>query len=1537
MAQLQKPVQEKKSQKKNIVLLGVIVGSLVLIAVLVIVFAGGSGTKPLPAPMAREPVARTGDETASSGDQRVQRSQGISPRSDRSTPTPPARPIVLSPPPPPSAADQKLYSAATDYLSRYDLAVQSGTGWAELSRWAVENGLYVEAYHCARYAGTPTSTTADQEINVLNTPILISEPAGQPGGSPRGGDEAENWQIIDQKTFEKKYTLKSRSSESFSREQLVSQLEKLQPGDSSAAQSGIAALLVQVDSPHGRELYKELIGKPNFYDILVRAMRRAYFSDLPEEQAAKASWFHCPPINLWLVRQLIAYAPSGGNPVAPVAPAQPTGTGQPQPSASAGHKLLVLRVLARRGGIIGAQLTGDLLQSDADGSISQALASGTLSPEIFARLTGAYAEPLIKPLGQALQKQSSQPEARSAMARLTSRLFNPRAASEVFVSAQQANLSLDAKTAFFLASSGEEYAIQNLLMFAQAGKLTWLDVPAVIELWTDKGQAADRSFWNRLTKFVPILGRSTRPQPTGQSDSNATGLPGQPISPFPTANPYGQQQEQASRPVERSFKKTVAVEAAKQLLMGLGQLPAAAEGPTGVSPQGYPGRPQVAPAAGPTGQTPQQLKRDAVRTLVSLYDKKLSPYYLSLLSDPSVAGFARLGLCLINERNAVGNLITQFQAEVNDPPFGLSSADDDPKTEGSAGKIAVLLDAHGLATAGITTRDALVYFDNPQAAGAFHSALTKLIANQTPLSNPEAVVKGANQVMLALGRWQGSAIARALEDLIGSTGNFGLGAEGGQAAYGQGSNPATQLRRRTLEVLGQIGDEPAMDVILNMATYGQDAPELCTAARLALAKRGYPLALDMFIDILDPDRKDAADARAQDPFQQALRQADPSLQSMSDVALIAIVRTRNMSDSQADRILRLVTSLGQPQGQSNSWQGKGDLQERLTLNLLENGHPRLLNGLAQIMRNAPPVLSSPQRAASSAPYYWDRLDFQNQDKAFVAMIEALRKHGSFDDEQAVVELIKAIVTRQEVYLLTRIYESSKDLGNDVMKFSDTVKFNTSVLAENQAAQGGGSASPSAADRQRTGENTEQAPPQLDLPSASRRQLDTLPHLASLMGIDLVASFRSASAALKSFNDLQFFKCPAFVARLHSGDVEATNDLLAYLANPASTNSDPRIRSLALELLEQQGGVEFLDLLGKIVQKSSDPVWQLRLADSAVLVTSKLWQDQMTGKNMVLSDTSRISPVSLGWRTLAQSSNVSQELANRLIIVLSACQADPDTLGAIQKLLRDQIGRGTPISEQAVGCMAQVLSGLVPTGNKDIVNLYEMILTTANRPAGRYARTAAGKTGQPPVQSQVGKFVYKNIAPLLISALAAMQSPESALVLQQMAKTRTDLLGEIAVTQYQTNPALARGLLKQAIFQSRTNPETAEQAKSALTRICAEPTNDSMDLVIKAIISGHQTVSDAALSQMDQWIANTNAAQAVDFKTAIRSMLISLVGQQNTEPGQFQRITDRVIKLATPFAIDPDIARMIEQVEKAKERAQNRNAAPSRRAPGGYPR
>jgi hypothetical protein len=1521
MAKVQKTGQEKKSQKKNIVLLGVIVGSLVLIAVLVIVLSGGSEMKTPSEPMAREPIDRTGDETVPSKAQPVRRSQGISPPTDRIAPTPPARPVVLSPPPALSAADHKLYAAAADYLSRYDLAVESGTGWAELSRWAAENGLYVEAYHCARYAGMPTGRTADQEINVLNTPILISESTGQPGGTPRGPDEAENWQIIDQKTFEKKHTLKSRSSEVFSREQLVSQLEELQPSDSSAAQSRIAALLVQVDSPHGRKLYEGLIDKPNFYDILVRAMRRAYFSDLPEEQAAKASWFHCPPINLWLVRQLIAYAPSGGNPVAPVAPAQPTG--QPQPSASAGHKLLVLRVLARRGGIIGAQLTGDLLQSDADGSISQALASGTLSPEIFARFTGAYAEPLIKPLGQALQKQSSQPEAWSAMARLTSRLFNPRAASEVFASAQQANLSLDAKTAFFLAASGEEYAIQNLLMFAQAGKLTWLDVPAVIELWTDKGQAADRSFWNRLAKFVPILGRSTRAQPTGQSDSDATGLPGQPTPLVPAANPYGQQQEQAFRPVERSFRKTVATEAAKQLLMGLGQLPAPTEGPTGASPPGYPGRPQVAPTADPTGQTPQQLKRDAVRALVSLYDKKLSQYYLSLLSDPSVAGFARLGLCLINERNAVGNLITQFQAELNEPTFGLSSADDDPKTEVSAGKIAVLLDAHGLATAGITTRDALVYFDNPQAAGEFHSALTKLIANQTPLSNPEAVVKGANQIMLALGRWQGSAIARALEDLIGSTGNFGLGADGGQTAYGQGSNHATQLRRRTLEVLGQIGDEPAMDVILNMATYGQDAPELCTAARLALAKRGYPLALDMFIDILDPDRKDAADTRTQDPFQQALRQADPSLQSMSDVALIAIARTRNMSDSQADRILRLVTRLGQ-QEQNNSSRSGGDLQERLMLTLLENGHSRLLNGLAQIMRNAPPALSSARRAASSEPYYWDRLDSQNQDKAFVAMIEALRKHGSFDDEQAVVELIKAIVTRQEVYLLTRIYETSKDLGNEVMKFSDTVKFNTSVLTGNQAAQSGGSASPYATERQRSGEDTEQAPPpQLDLPSASRRQLDTLPHLASLMGIDLVASFRSASAGLKSFNDLQFFKCPAFVARLHSGDVEATNDLIAYLADPASTNSDPRIRSLALELLEQQGGVEFLDMLGKIVQRSSDSVWQLRLADSAVLVTSKLWQDQMTGKNMILSDMSRISPISLSWRTLAQSSNVSQELADRLIIVLSACQADPNTLGTIQKLLRDQIGRGTPISEQAVGCMAQVLSGLVPMGNKDILNLYEMILTTPNRPAGRYARTAAGKTPQPPAQSQVGKFVYKNIAPLLISALAAMQSPESALALQQLARTRTDLLGEIAVTQYQTNPALARTLLKQAIFQSRTNPETAEQARLALTHICVEPTNDNMDLIIKAIIAGHQTVSDAALNQMDQWIANTDAAQTVDFKTAIRSMLISLVGQQSIEPSQFQRIADHVMKLATPFAIDPDIARMIGQVEKAKERAKNR--------------
>jgi len=1657
MAQANDQGKGASAQKRNIVLLGGIIVAVVAVAVvLVLTQRKSSGTDDTRTSPQRSTAARA--------DRGTRRRPGRARRAAQRPAAGAQKPFKLQDAPAVPPETRKLYQAAEQYIRRYEQAATTNQGWHELSQWANHHGLFVEAYHCARLAG---GFTTGAKWGIHNTRMLLPT------------EEEQGWELTTQQDFEANYAVKHRFSAGFNRRQLIEQLKQLKPGGGSANQSRIAALLLQIDCPEGRKLYADTIKLPGFYRILVRAIRQSYLGGIKAEQECwTGSWYQSPPMNLWLIQQLLSFSPKEPGKDAEKKSKQDArrtrgrgpgarrpGLGGPmgdpfdddmfgppgmrpgrrgktaQISLSSLHKLLMLRVLARRGGVVSAKLMGDLLNSDKDGEIFKGIASGQIPPELFTRFTGIFAEPLVEAAATALDKHRSNGEEWSVLAEMMGRLLNDRIAHKVFASVESSAMPIDDAVAFPLAASGQGYILRNLLGLAGAGKLTGLNLPALFMLWTEGEGPETRSFWDWVGGFLPLIGPGkSELMPSGRRPGRRMRMPVGPPGMGPMDmddefgpgmfGPPGQRPGRLDRspkrfripkskilrrrrpsrgtgkgsdqlrwPVRRKFRNLVDADAAREFLMGLGKLgPGSAkalERPTGR--RGPAGRPVGRPSTGGRGrssvqrQGPQKLKYDAVRALASLYETRLNNYYRTLISDPDVGDLARLALCLIEDSGSCEKLKEQFSQAASKHPFGLDAADagNDIKAKVLPGKVAVPVDTFGLADAGITAREALIYFDYSPAAEPFLSVLGQLITNTELFEEPERVVAGICEVIEAVGRWAPSDSTVPLADLIESTGDFGLrGYTRSSRAVRNAGQYATQVRRKALEVLGRIGDEESMNVILRLAMYEDQDPELLVSARVALAKRGYPgEALDLFIDILDPEKaSQPMVSRNTRGSSQLISKLDPNLKDMTDVALLAVGRTK-MTGYQISRILKVMRTLGQQRRRTS--RGKGDLQELLVLKLLENADPGLLTGLAAAVRQPP--LTGRGRSAVTDPFYWNRARGQTQDQAFLKMIQTLAQHESFEDEHAVAMFAKAIIAREEQNLLPGYDELSRwKLEDYLLTFGEGRRFAsprrmrlgpgplmddmddmpTMPMGPGRSlrpAPFGMGQLPMPMGRlgrprsRRPGRRDQAQPsgPQLDLSVKKLERLDKVPQDAALAAIELIKKLKGARSYLYGFNEFSFYKCHALLARLKLGDTDAAEGLISYFAAASSTPADDYAMVLALEQLEQQGGLELLKILGKSAQQSTGNR-QLRLADAAIVTIKKLWEHQMAGTDKTLADKEAVAEISAEWKKLAQPETISRELADRIVVILSACQVDPEAVEVIDDLLRQFAGKSQPIAEQAVGLAVQILTGLNPSGNPALVGFYKTILTLTtkeqtdrDRPrrmlgqgqnwerASRFGvasgRQRQGRRQRRPrsgrrAATAATSFAYVEIGPMVISALQAMDSPESNRAVEQLGRTRQDLLGYIAIGKYQNDQTAGRQFMMQILTRSPKERILAVPARVILEFLGTQINPANLELMTAAVIKGSPEVADAALGVLDGLAktgARTGATPAVDLTPTVKAVLKGLAAQA-TNFTKKRTAVDRAMKLAAQFTGDQEIAELLDQMEKIKARLQSRKSVSDRR-------
>jgi hypothetical protein len=246
----------------------------------------------------------------------------------------------------------------------------------------------------------------------------------------------------------------------------------------------------------------------------------------------------------------------------------------------------------------------------------------------------------------------------------------------------------------------------------------------------------------------------------------------------------------------------------------------------------------------------------------------------------------------------------------------------------------------------------------------------------------------------------------------------------------QSSNPiAGKVRTKALEVLGQIGNQESIEVILRIATYSKESDPICLSARLALARRGSGEGVDLFLDMIDPDKSGKAEG------QQQMGYPASDSKSKQEIALLGLSRA-GLNDVQVTRAIGLVKKLGE-KNSATGQSGPADLQENLFLSLLAKAQGPTLKNLAGLIAEEP--ASSSAGSQTQDPYYWNRSGSgDGLDKAFLKMVNVLDQIEQFEDEEAVTQFITAIMRREEALLAPKEHNSDQwNPDQYLIKFEDT--------------------------------------------------------------------------------------------------------------------------------------------------------------------------------------------------------------------------------------------------------------------------------------------------------------------------------------------------------------------------------------------------------------------------------------------------------------------------------------------------------------------
>jgi hypothetical protein len=1525
------------------------------------------------------------------------------------TPTPAAAPVAGIQMPQADAATQRLTAGVDEYFKRYESAVKDG-GWSKLAAWAYSHGLYVEAIYDDAM-GTGFSSLPPKLHNTKVT--IIDSTSGETKFVSQVEYEQTQTQKPIRKVFSyEKTALKIKELPSGGGSSNLSRLASLlveadslrgrQLYQESIKDKKFYPILIRAvkQTYLGQELENQAWEAGWVYPVPMNLWLVEQLVDLDPAVFEQAEQSKEGP------------KASGAPPMGPGGPGMPgmmgpgmmgPGMGS-EPLPGLEHRKLMLSILSRRGGLVSSNLIGRLIAKDTNNTLLKGIMQGQVDPRLLRRFTGVYAEPMVDLLAPAFMKIEVTSAGWSTLVETLAALNNDRINYAIFSSASGQGV-LSSKAVLMLATGGSGYALGELTKFVESGKVQDVPVESIFGLWTQVPLQARQSLWKTVSDFLPsvrtddsqsmpsgdlsatgspsspanLLIRGRIKVPTGEMGSSSQGggampqagppmgpnmppgmPPGMPMMPG-MAMPQGTSaQTQALRtfgwPVERSFNAGVDSTAAKKFLMSLGRLKV----DTSKVTDSNMGR--NAPMMGPpnmgmggpvfvideTGKA--KVRQSAIRCLVVLDDPKLAEYFRSSIDDPQIGAFARLGLCILDDKQSIKPLLNHFwknPLEINTvlPASGNASGaspsnPDQEKVIAELGKISVPLDAMGLPRAGCSARDAMIYFDNKEAGQAFLSALGEMITHKDAFEHPKEVADAACALISGLGRWSVPQTASTLADLIESTSDFGL-RDSSMENNPQEPNPlAMQVRLEALAVLGMIGDSESMNVILRLATYSRRGELLGLAAQIALAKRGTDDAGDLFLDLLDPAKVDK-NASANGDIGTQIAKIDPSLKSPEDIAFLGLSRIE-LNEIQIPRAIKLVQTLGES---NNAQTGTVDLQEELVLSLLRAGQGPLLKAIAEM------IGTPPQADASKEVFYWNRNGANSQDALFVKMVSALSRGKNEKDEAGTAAVVTAIVRREETALIPTQESQEWDPKPYLVQFnsgSSMSAFEVGMMPEMMAGAAMPNlpmpAAPGVPAPDSSAKASTKYEPGFTFPSMESFQ-GISQQTAALAGIKLLGKMSKAEQYLKPLTELSYYRYFAgFMLWQNGSDVDG-QDLISLLAGPSSQKNGLYLKFLAIDQIQRLGNSKLSMIWIQALSKASDRAIQAKLADGVLYLAMQAWKDQMMGRTSALRDSQQVTSQVEALRSKIESRSYDRMLADRIVIILATLQENDQAPKWMTDIVRQQCSRSDPVSETAVGESVRILRSLNPTGKSVILDYYLAVLNQTvdpekarqaaersqseplvNRkmmdipggmggmagPGGRANRTPVVRSSgrSTPVKRSAPVPVYRSIGPMVVQAIGQMNLDETLSSLLGITKSRSDLLGSIAVEVYPRDNRQGQKLFRQLINDSGKNTDLSSQVRMAIAYLLTKNDPLTCELLVKSVIKSDSATSNESLQVLTKMYKDGKLPESFDIKNATKTILQGLMAEKRAGR-EVSQTMEAMIKFASELG-DPSIDKAIER-------------------------
>ncbi len=1621
--QTRKLIKEDTGNKK-ILLIGAAVGILIVIILIVLSTSGNKSNRQKSFPSKPKRIITRKTESSSKANVKIGKSIAL-----------PKKVSIKRPETPEGIRD--VYRNVKQYLKQYDKLAAEGK-WTQLAKLAIKKGLFVESYYNASAAGY-----SNIRKRFYRSVILLQNDMG--------------YSLVTQAEFEKTYTIPSNTLKQNFRI-LAEELNKIESVSGIASQTRLADLLIKIDTPHGRKLFKENIKDPKFYSILIRELNRTYLSNFSNNNVFQAKWYSADPMNLWLIRQLIdmdaskitfnseqksekekkskkktkksrrrrrrkspqnGMPPMGGPPMGPGGPmmegpmpgmpgmmmpeqrTQKTLNLSPQQRKIYEHKKLILNLLVRRGGVTSAYLIGQLLKSDKDELITKAILAGQISPALFMRFTGIYAEPLIAPFEKSLSDIKGSQSEWNAIASILAKMHNDRAAYAVFVAAKTGTMKIESDVAFTLAAGARKYTLNMIDKFIEAKQIQDCPIETLFTLWTFPRQDSYKKLWDWLEEWIP---GPTSIQSDSHRNRTQTGyMPGQmPMTPgmentMPTEMPNemmtgmpGKMQNRAmpprrSRrrrkssitqkhanklgipekgwPIQRRFIKLVNKQAILAFLEKTGKIPVTSAQQK-QNTQNNKKRKKKSKRRKYSKPTLVQsdpiikIKKSAIRCLLNVANPNHKTYFRELIDDDNVGGLARLGVCVLDDKESCEKLLAHFWTHPLELADFIDKTDSTQNkrqaqiiidVNASAKKLAVPLNEDGLTQCGISARSALIYFDYSPAGKAFLSALGEFILHKDPFDEPARVAGAICQIIEAIGDWNVPDSVRTLADLIASAGDFGL--RGTKRRIGRSSGMqnslATKVRVKALEVLGRIGDKDALNIIVQLATFPQGDIYLQTAARIALARRGSREATGLFLDMLDPEKNLKNQNKMKNITSKLIPDIAPDLRTEQDVALLGISKLSRIDPIYMQRAIELIKKLGQVKYPMRRGTYAQNIQERYVLSLLSIGQGAILDKIADLIEMSA-LEPSARRGNIKSPYYWNRLTDEERDKAFLYMIKVLSNKKHFEEPNSLVRLIKAILKReQEMFqpkettleqwdpekYLTKFEYTYKQTGKgfanigigspEFPQMEENIPDISRVLPRRRHSRRRNetSAIKQLTDKEQT--LSISYPPSLD-------QKNT-PQLAVSAALELITNLPNAKRYIKEFNKFLLYRYHANLAFSKKGFNSALKNLVNILANPGKGKLRQYFEFLAIDQLTKSESPELVGILGQSASNSVKPIIIHKLIDGGMYIITKLFEKQNAGKITILDRTSLITSIAEPWETVISTSRYDNYSDDALSIMLAGLQLHTPAIEWIDQIITKQNKDNLPVSEQAVINAVTILHTLNPAGNKELLQLYLDILSSkikpqnisarkTNMPSEAFDRNISNRKNQKRTsrpKSQY-RFTYNSVCPLIIRAIGDMTELETLTVLKKLTKERSDMLGFIAIEIYKKDIDTGKKLILSAIKASDKDPSLSQQIQTIITFLLSKPASPfRYEVLTLTTIVGDSSSAKFCLDILEQQLLEKKFPKELDVPVMFKSILQGLVARIRTNKSANQRL-DKAIEIARHIK-NPELKKVIENIEKYRAR------------------